>query len=181
MEKQKMKLKDHSLLIIVISLCLIITTLLPLASYLCFENILNSKTQSYNSILSSAQEENVRLKQEITNLTQQLGIAEDPLMSKPYFVTNLGWYLHNSSDKISSMANKFTIYGAVLNIGATDAQNCSLIIRFYNNETLLQTSDISIGPINHWSEIELAPRDIPCGVADSVTKINVETSGANVP
>ncbi len=180
MEKQKLKL-DYPLLIIVISICLIISILLPLVSYLYFENILNSKTQSYNLILSSAQEENERLKQEIMTLTEQLGIAQDPLMSKPYLVTNLGWYLHNSSDKISSMTNKFTIYGTVLNIGSTDAQNCSLIIRFYNSETLLLTSDISIGVINHWSEIELAPRDIPCGVADSVTKIKVELRGDNVP
>jgi hypothetical protein len=132
MEKQKLKLKDHPILIIVISALLIVSITFPLASYFYFEDILNSKTQFYNLNILSIQQENAGLEQEISNLTQQLGNAQNPLMSKPYFVTNVGWYLHNSSDEITSMTNKFTIYGNVLNVGSTDAKNCSLIVKFYN-------------------------------------------------
>ncbi len=180
MEKQKLKLKDHPLLIIVLSICLIISILLPLANYLNFENILNAKTQSYALNISSAQNENERLKQEITNLTQQLEVAKDPLMTKPYFVTSLGWYLHKSSDPVSNMANSFTIYGDILNVGAADA-NCSLIIKFYNNQTLLQTSNIPIGEMKHWTNTNLATTNIPCNAANSVTRIEVDPTIDNVP
>ena len=180
MENQKLKLKNHPLLLIAISICLIISILLPLASYLYFGNILNSKTQSYNLSMSAAQEENERLNQEITNLTQQLGIAEDPLMSKPYFVTSLGWYLHTSSDTIPASVRTFTIYGDVLNVGATDAQNCSLIVRFYDKETLLQTSNVTIGELRHWTNTNIDPKNIGCSVADSTTRIEVDVSD-NLP
>jgi hypothetical protein len=181
MEKWKLKLKDQPLLIIVISVCLIISILLPLASYLNFENSLNSKTQSYNLNISSAQEENEGLKQEIANLTQQLGVAEDPLLSKQYFVTSLGWYLHKSSDPVAGSANTFTIYGNILNVGATDA-NCSLIVKFYNSkDTLLQTSSIPVGEMLHWANNNIDPKSIPCSVADSVTRIEVDPTVDNVP
>ena len=180
MEKQKLKLKEHPLLIIVISICLIASILLPLLSYFSFENILNSKTQSYNLNISSEQKENENLKKQISNLTQQLGISDNPLMSKPYLVTKLGWYLHNSSDTKANMANEFTIYGNIINVGATDAQNCSLIINFYNNEKLLQSSTISIGIISHWSDKDLALRNIPCSVANSVSRIDVDVLGDNI-
>ena len=180
MENQKLKLKEHPLLIIVISICLIVSILSPLVSYFSFENILTSKNQSYNLNISLAQEENENLKREISNLTQQLGISENPLMSKPFLVTKLGWYLHNSSDPKVNMANMFTIYGNILNVGATDAQNCSLIIKFYNNEKLLQTSAIPIGIISHWSDKDLALRNIPCSVANSVSRIEIDLSGDNI-
>jgi hypothetical protein len=180
MEKQKIKLKEHPLFIIVISICLIVSIFSPLMSYLYFENILNSKNQSYNLNISTAQEENENLKQEISNLTQQLGNSENPLMSKPFLVTKLGWYLHDSSDPKANMANAFTIYGNIINVGATDAQNCSLIIRFYNNEKLLQTSNISIGIISHWSDKNLGVRNIPCSVANSVSRIDVDATGDNI-
>jgi hypothetical protein len=180
MEKQKLKLKEHSMLIILISICLIVSILSPVVTYFYFENILASKNQSYNFNISSAEEEIENLKKEISNLTQQLGISENPLMSKPYLVTKLGWYLHNSSDTKVNMANEFTIYGNILNVGATDAQNCNLIIKFYNNEKLLQTSTISIGIISHWSDKDLAARNIPCNVANSVSRIIVDLIGDNI-
>ena len=180
MEKQKQKLKEHPLLIIVISICLLVSILSPLVSYFSFENILNSKNQSYNLNISSAQEQNENLKQEISNLTQQIGNSQNPLISKPYLVTKLGWYLHNSSDTKANMANEFTIYGNILNVGATDAQNCSLIIKFYNNEKLLQTSSISIGIIPHWSDKDLTLRNIPCSVANSVSRIDIEVEQDNL-
>jgi hypothetical protein len=180
MEEQKLKLKEHPMLIIVMSICLIISILSPVVSYFSFENILNSKNQSYNLNISSAQEENENLKKEISNLTQQIRISENPLTSKPYLVTKLGWYLHNSSDPKANMANELTIYGNILNVGATDAQNCSLIIKFYNNEKLLQTSTVSIGIISHWSDKDLAVRNIPCSVANSVSKIEIDLLGDNI-
>ena len=181
MEKQKLKLKDHPSLIAIISVCLIISILLPIATYTYFENTLNSKTQTYNLNIASAQQENQELNQQIANLTQQLGVAENPLMSKPYFVTSFGWYLHKSYDPVPDMAKQFTIYGDVLNVGATDAQNCSLIIKFYNNDTLLQTSNIPIGEINHWTTTDIDQKNTPCGVANSVTRIDVNLIGDNVP
>jgi hypothetical protein len=180
MEEQKLKLKEHPMLIIVMSICLIVSILSPLVSYFSFENILNSKNQFYNLNISSAQEENENLKKEISNLTQQIRISENPLTSKPYLVTKLGWYLHNSSDPKADMANELTIYGNILNVGATDAQNCSLIIKFYNNEEFLQTSTVSIGIISHWSDKDLAVRNIPCSVANSVSKIEVDLLGDNI-
>jgi hypothetical protein len=120
MEKQNLKLKEQPFLIIVISICLIVSILSPLVSYFSFENILASKNRSYNLNISSAQEENENLKKEISNLKQQLGIAENPLISKPYLVTKLGWYLHNSLDTKVNNANEFTIYGNILNVGAAD-------------------------------------------------------------
>src|SRR5208283_1253214 len=65
--------------------------------------------------------------------TDAMYYAGLPLSFQPYLVTDLGWYLHNSSDPVSNMTNKFTIYGAINNDGATDAQNCSLTIKFYDN------------------------------------------------
>jgi len=180
MEEQKLKLKEHPMLIIVMSICLIVSILSPLVSYFSFENILNSKNQFYNLNISSAQEENENLKKEISNLTQQIRISENPLTSKPYLVTKLGWYLHNSSDPKANMANELTIYGNILNVGATDAQNCSLIIKFYNNEKLLQTSTVSIGIISHWSDKDLAIRNIPCSVANSVSRIDIDLLGDNI-
>jgi hypothetical protein len=105
-----------------------------------------------------------------------------PLSFQPYLVTDLGWYLHNSTDPVSNMANKFTIYGDIQNEGATDAQNCSLIIKFYNNETLLQTSNIPIGEIKGFDGCAyLNSTNVPCSVADSVTRIEVYLRGDNVP
>ena len=105
-----------------------------------------------------------------------------PSSIKPQLVTDLGWYLHNSSDQISNMTNKFTIYGAINNDGATDAQNCSLIIKFYNNETLLQTSNVPIGEIRRFGGGSYyLNQNIPCNVADSVTRTEVYLRGDNIP
>lgn len=100
--------------------------------------------------------------------------TELPSSFQPYLVTDLGWYLHNSTDPISNMADRFTIYGYIRNEGAADAQNCSISIRFYNNEELLQTSSIPIGEINGFFGIAyLNSTNIPCSVADSVTRTEV--------
>gem|GEM_PF-7128385 len=105
-----------------------------------------------------------------------------PSSFQPYLVTDLGWYMHNSSDPVSGMANKFTIYGSIQNTGATDAQNCSLVIEFYNNEALLQTSNIPIGDIRGFFNCAyLNSTNIPCNAADSVTRAEVHLLSDNVP
>jgi hypothetical protein len=114
-----------------------------------------------------------------TNTMYGVGL---PSSFQPYLVTDLGWYLHNSTDPISNMANKFTVYGDIRNDGATDAQNCSLIIKFYNNEELLQTSNIPIGEIKGFFGCAyLNSTNVPCSVADSVTRTEVHLKGDNVP
>jgi hypothetical protein len=105
-----------------------------------------------------------------------------PSSFQPHLVTNLGWYLHNSSDPVSGMANKFTIYGNILNTGAIDAHNCYLVIEFYSNEKLLQTSNVPIGEINGLCQItSLNTTNVPCSAADYVTRTEVCLKGDNVP
>lgn len=65
-------------------------------------------------------------------------------------------------------------------MGATDAQNCSLIVRFYDKETLLQTSNVTIGELRHWTNTNIDPKNIGCSVADSTTRIEVDVSD-NLP
>jgi hypothetical protein len=165
----------------IIIICVIISILSPIVSYVYFENMFNSNIQSYNSSLSSENERLTgvieKLNQENMNLTQRLGDAEN--FVKPYLVTELGWYLHKSTDPVNKSRNALTIYGNIINTGATTAKQCSLTIKFYSNETLVQTSDVYIGDIEGWSEITgvnrqyVAPRDIACSWADSVTRIEI--------
>ena len=46
-----------------------------------------------------------------------------PSSIQPHLVTDLGWYLHNSTDPVSNMTNQFTIYGEIYNDGGSDARN----------------------------------------------------------
>ena len=111
----------------IISICVIISILSPIVSYVYFENMFSSNIQSYisseNERLTGVIE---KLNQENRNLTQRLGDAENSL--KPYLVTSLGWYLHKSSDPVNKSRNSLTIYGTVYNVGATTAKQCSLNI-----------------------------------------------------
>ena len=165
----------------IISICIIVSILSAIVSYVYFENMFNSNDSSLlaeNERLTGVIE---KLNQENRNLTQQLADAENSL--KPYLVTSLGWYLHKSSDRVNNSRNSLTIYGSVINTGATTAKQCSLNIKFYNNETVLQTADIYIGDIKGWSEIGtgsnfgqrneyyLSSRNIACSSADAVTRI----------
>jgi hypothetical protein len=109
-----------------------------------------------------------------------LSFPAPPLSVQPYLVTDLGWYLHNSTDPVSNMHNKFTIYGTITNRGATDAQNCSLTIKFYDNEELLQTSNIPIGEISGFDGVASLNSNVPCRAADSVTRTEVSLTGDNV-
>lgn len=158
-------------LIMVTSICVVISILSPLISFAYFENRLNSNLESYNLNISTAQQENEKLKQEIENLTQKVD-NPNPYLTQPFLVTNLGWYLHGSADVIDASRNKFTIYGTTLNVGAITAENCSLLIHFYSNTTLLQTSEVYIGEIKGWSNGHVS-QTIQCSMADSVTRIEV--------
>ncbi len=168
----------------IISICVMISILSPIVSYVYFENMLNSNIQSYfsseNERLTGVIE---KLNQENRNLTQRLADAENSV--KPNLVTSLGWYLHKSSDPVNKSRNSLTIYGTVYNVGATTAKQCSLNIRLHSNETIVQTADIYIGDIKGWSEIGtdtnysqrnqyyITPRNIACTSADSVTRIEI--------
>lgn len=112
------------------------------------------------------QQENENLREEINNLKNV------PYSMKPYLVTKLGWYLHDSSDPITESKRTFTIFGYVSNVGATNASNCKLTIKFYDNTTLLQTSRLDMGIIPYWSYHSIN-RIINCNVADSVTRIEI--------
>lgn len=104
-----------------------------------------------------------------------------PTSFQPYLVTNLGWYMHNSSDPVSGMANKFTIYGYIENRGATDARNCSLLLEFYNGAELLQTSSVPIGEVSGFFHLANLNTNIPCSAADSVTRTEVHLKADNIP
>jgi len=61
-------------------------------------------------------------------------------MSKPYLVTKLAGIcmIAQTQKPIWLTSSQYMVN--IINVGATDAQNCSLIIKFYNSEKLLQTS-----------------------------------------
>jgi hypothetical protein len=90
------------------------------------------------------------------------------------------WYLHNSSDPIEESRNEFTIYGEITNIGAKTAYHCKLIVKFYSNNAVIQTSEIYIGTIDYWSHSSF--REVTdCQLADSVTRIEVERTWTDAP
>ena len=104
-----------------------------------------------------------------------------PSSFQPHLITSLGWYLHNSSDPVSGMANKFTIYGYIENTGATDAYNCSLVLEFYKDAELLQTTIVPVGEIRGFFNCTyLKSINIPCSAADDVTKTEVHLNADNV-
>jgi hypothetical protein len=105
-----------------------------------------------------------------------------PTSFQPYLATNMGWYMHNSSDPVSGMTNKFTIYGYIENRGVTDAHNCSLALGFYRGEELIQTSNVPLGEISGFFHIaSLNSTNISCSDADSVTRTEVRLTADNVP
>ena len=145
----------------IIIICAIISILSPIISYVYFENMFSSENERLAGVIEKLNQENM-------NLTQRLGDAEN--LIKPYLVTNLGWYLHNSTDPVINSRNTFTIYGSVHNSGVIVARNCSLTVQFYNNATLLQTSNISMGDINDYYYVS---NNLQCTSADSVTRIEI--------
>lgn len=154
----------------IIVLCVIVALLSPIVSYLYF----SQGNTLQNDILKN---ENQALHQEIADLEERLEKAEN--LTKANLAADLGWYLHDGSDPVPKSRYKFTIYGYVANIGLEPAYDCKIIIKFYRNQTLLQTSQISMGkikptnPLSFDDVFQIYKRDIDCKVADSVTRIEV--------
>ncbi len=153
-----------------VSICVIISILAPIVSYVYFEKMFSSENDRLTGLIEKLNQENM-------NLTQRLGDAEN--LIKPYLVTNLGWYLHNSTDPVVDSRHNFTIYGTVTNVGLEPALDCKLIIHFYNKQTLLQTSEIDMGNIGtrnlsrDGGYFYISRTNIHCDVADSVTRIEI--------
>ena len=109
-------------------------------------------------------EENYQLINENKQLTN---------LTEPYLAIQLGWYLHTSSDQVLDSRDSFNIYGTILNVGVEDAENSSLVIGFYDNMTLLQTSVVQLGEIKSGCSMYLPNTEFGCSVADSVNRIVV--------
>lgn len=146
--------------------CMVIAVLSPIVSFIYFSDRLSDVSESYELKISHLLEANEKLKR--------------PILSGAYLVTELGWYLHNSSDPSPASRNQLTIYGTISNVGAKNAKNCILIIDFYDNTSLLESAKSNLGSINSGSHIYIR-RKIPCSSADSVTKVEVERTWENIP
>jgi hypothetical protein len=154
---------------VIVCVCIVIATLSPLSSYLYLCSRFNATFESYKLQIWEVSQENEKL-EEIKRFMDTY--EKSPYLMKPYLVTNLGWYVHDSSDPVPSSRNTFTIYGEILNVGATTAVNCKLIVDFYHNVTLLQSSEVYVGDIGYWTS-SYVRRVIDCDCADSVTRVEV--------
>ncbi len=146
-------------LLAITAACIVIAVFSPIAVFALFNDAAKLE-------ISAIQQENENLEEEIRSLENA------PYSMKPYLVTKLGWYLHNSSDPIDESKRTFTIYGYVFKVGATNATNCKLVINFCDNLTSLQTSELDLGEIAYWTYHYIS-RVVDCRFADSVTRIEI--------
>ena len=165
-------------LIAIAGFCLLISALSPVTSYFYFNNKFDPIIANYKAQIAACSSQNMNLNQQNANLEEKnnrLECENKQLtnLTEPYLVAQLGWYLHTSSDVVPSSRDSFNIYGTILNIGVLNAENCSLIIGFYDNMTLLQTTTLPLGVINSGSTKTLENTQLGCGVADSVNRIDV--------
>ena len=144
--------------------CMVIAVLSPIVSYLYFSDRLSDVSESYEFKISHLLEANEKLNR--------------PILSGAYLVTELGWYLHNSSDPSPASRNQLTIYGTISNVGAENAKNCMLIIDFYSETFLQKSIKSNLGSINSGSHIYIE-RNIPFSFANYVTHIEVERTWEN--
>jgi len=149
----------NKILLAITGACIVIAVFSPIAVFALFNDATKLE-------ILAMQQENENLEEEIRSLENA------PYSTKPYLVTKLGWYLHDSSDQIAESKRTFTIYGYVFNVGATNATNCKLIINFCDNITSLQTSELDLGDIAFWTYRSIS-RVIDCRLADSVTRIKI--------
>jgi hypothetical protein len=154
---------------VIACVCIVIAILSPLASYVYFCSRFKTTFESYKLQIWDVSQENEKL-EEIKRFMETY--EKSPYLMKPYLVTKLGWYMHDSSDPVPSSRNTFTIYGEALNVGATTAVNCMLIVDFYDNVTLLQSSEVDLGDTRYWST-NFVRRVIDCDCADSITRVEV--------
>lgn len=165
-----------SFLISAVIILLFSTVIAPLITF-------SYLTNSYNSVIDIHLNKEKELQQKIDTLTEQnkqLNEENSQLtnLTRPYFITSMGWYLHKSNDPVSASKNSFTVYGTIFNIGNLPANNVELTVRFYgSNETLLQTSTIHLGIIpsitNSTVPFDMGIKNIDCSVADSVTDLDL--------
>ena len=163
-------------LLAIASVCVVIAILSPIAVYAYFSNVV----ESYKAQIEAGRiqpQENEELREKIREYMKPY----DPYLNEPYLITKLGWYLHNSSDPVEESKNEFNIYGQITNIGAKTAYHCTLIVKFYSNNAVIQTSEIYIGIINYWSQRNIYDEVVGCQYADSVTRIEVERTWTNTP
>ena len=160
--------------------CIMVAILSPIASYIYSSDRLIEASESFDFQISDLQQETEGLRQEIEQIREESEDLMDPYVMESFLVTELGWYLHNSRDPVNYSKNKFTIYGHVYNVGATNAKDCKLVVSLYDNKKLLQQSDIDLGLISYWSRTWVR-RDIDCELADYETKIEVERTWTNMP
>ena len=153
----------------VASVCIVIAVLSPIVCYVYFSDRLKATVEAYDLQVLQLQQENEELRGEVTRLS-----------TEPNPVTILGWYLHDSGDPFKDVRNKLSIYGNVYNAGAATAYNCTLTVKFYNNQTVLQTSEIRLGTIKSCVNKQV-DAVIDCGCADNVTRIEVERFWINQP
>ena len=156
--------------------CIVIAILSPIAVYTYFSNVVESFKAQIESYSIQPQEN-----EELAGKIREYMKPYDPYLNEPYLITRLGWYLHNSSDPVEESINEFTIYGEITNIGAKTAYHCKLIVKFYSNNAVIQTSEVYIGLISYWSERNFYDEVVGCQYADSVTRIEVERTWANMP
>ena len=168
-------------LVAIASAGIVVAILSPVVSCVYFSERLNATSESYEVQISDLQQENEELWKETEQLKQENEKLKDPYFKEAYLVTELGWYLHGSTDPVTHTRNKFIIYGNIYNVGATNAADCKLIVNFYDNMTLLLSSEIDVwSPINYWSSRYIY-EVIDCKLADSVTRIEVERTWTNMP
>jgi hypothetical protein len=167
--------KASKLLYLCLVAAIVIAVLAPLITYV-------DLTNTYNNVIDSYRNQTKDLQQQIDNLTEQnrkLNEEKAQLtnLTQPYLITSLGWYLHKSNDPVVSSKNTFTIYGKIFNLGLLAANNAEITIKFYGNETLLQTSTVHIGPIqpitNSSVPYQMGNKNVDCSVADSVTNVDI--------
>jgi hypothetical protein len=159
------------------SVCIVIAILSPIVAYTYFTNAVELYKLQISKLQISIQEDE-EFKEKIKEYMKPL--LYDPYLMEPYLVTDLGWYLHDSSDPINESRGKLTIYGQVLNIGAETAYNCKLVVKFYRGSMVVQTSEINIGTIRYW-DFYYTRENIDCDLADSVTRIEVERFWSELP
>ena len=167
-------------LLAIASVCVVIALLSPIAVYVYFNNIVEgykSEVEFYKLQSSNPVQEYEELKEK----TREFMKPYDPYLNEPYLATEIGWYLHNSSDPVEESRNEFTIYGRITNIGAKTAYHCTLTVKFYSNNAVIQTSEVYMGIIDYWSQRSIYDEVIGCQHADSVTKIGVERTWTNTP
>ncbi len=166
--------KRFTICLAAVLLCL--TAVTPFLMYSYLTGTYGPIIDSYKNREKTLQQQVDKLKLENAQLSQ--GYSQLTNLTQPHVITCLGWYLHKSNDQYTYSKNKFTIYGKIINIGDTPANNAELTIKFYDaSNASVQTSTIYIGTVHSIINVTASPdigtHNIDCPAADSVTDIDV--------